>query len=87
MSIETPTQGQEQSAPSPQHSVSRLWHEGWFKVSLFVLEARVVWSYLMNYNKLSEGREGKLSLAKNLCKFGGGGKKNNPNYPATSYLF
>lgn len=26
---------------APQHSVSRLWHEGWFKASLFVLETWV----------------------------------------------
>lgn len=75
LSIEKPTQGQEWSASCPQHSMSRLWHEVWFKISIFVPEAWMVWSYLTNCNKLSEGREGNLSLARNLCKFGGGGEK------------
>lgn len=41
---------------APHHSVNRLWHEGWFKVSPFVLEAWAVWSYLTNCNKLRGGK-------------------------------
>lgn len=48
---------------APHRSVSRLWYEGWFKVSL--LYWKIEWSglILQTVMSFSEGREGNLSLA------------------------
>lgn len=76
MSIETPTQGQEPSASHPPAFCEQA-------VTWRVIQGLTFctggWSYLANCNKLSEGKEGNLSLARNPCKFGGGGKKKSPH--------